>query len=130
MEGDLKAAAARGFLQGGNMASQVFKKGFEIKERNKQLEAKQQLSEMKDEIKSRWRCNRIPKTIVYVENIAEIEFVEQPLITWLIQAGCTRATVTNTDTAYHTELAEFEKQATLAESKNPDCDRLKNSHGL
>jgi superfamily II DNA helicase RecQ len=73
-KGDFEAA--RGFLQGENMASQALKYTAEINKRKKELEAKQQLAEMDNQMKSWWRCNRIPKTIVYVERIAEIEVVE------------------------------------------------------
>lgn len=116
--GDLEAA--REFLQGGDIASQALKNATKIKE----LEAKQRLNQMNDQTKSKIRCNRIPKTIVYIERIAEIEIAEQRLIGWLIQAGCSRVASTQAVTAYHSELAEFDKHAISTEFKKADCDSL------
>ena len=79
---------------------------------------------MTGEMKSRQHCNRIPKTIVYIKHIAEIEIAEQCLINWLIQAGCLRAASTDAVRAYHSELAEFNKRAISTEFRKPDCNRL------
>ena len=73
---------------------------------------------------SRHRCHRIPKTIVYIDSIAEIELAEQRLINWLVRAGCSKTASAYAVKAYHSELSEFDKRAISNEFKKRDCDNL------
>ena len=48
------------------------------------------------------------------------------MINWLVQGGCLRAEAAHAVKAYHSELAEFNKQAIASEFIKPDCDELLN----
>lgn len=73
---------------------------------------------------SRACCNKIPKTIIYMQEISHIEVAESILISWLIKAGISETEVVHTVKAYHSELAEYDKRAISTEFSKPDVDDI------
>jgi len=69
-------------------------------------------------------CSRIPKTIVYMETIVQLEAAEGQLIKWLINAGCSKVAAENAVRVYHSELAEFDKRAISTEFSKPDVEDI------
>lgn len=116
--------AARSLIRGENLASIALAKAAEHNERRKQLEERKQAFGIDDHTASRRRCQRIPKTVIYMEKIKDIEFARQRLISWLVQTGCSKAAAADAIKVYHGELADFDKEAISNEFSKPDCDDL------
>jgi hypothetical protein len=63
---------------------------------------------------------RIPKTIVYMESIAEIQAAEYCMVQWLIELGCSKASARQAIQGYYSLLSEFDKRAISKEFSRPD----------
>jgi len=63
------------------------------------------------------RCQRIRKTVVYMEHIADLEIAEQFLVSRLVAIGIPVVVASKAVTCYHSELAEDDKRAISNEFK-------------
>jgi hypothetical protein len=75
-----------------------------------------------DRLYSRSRCCRIPKTIIYMDTIAHIQEAAALLTLRLIRMGCSKTSAVKAITVYHSELAEFDKEAVSTEFCKPDVE--------
>src|SRR4051794_16349592 len=72
----------------------------------------------------RQRCQRIPKTMVYMEYITDIELAEHFLINRLVAIGISMKVASDTIKCYHSELAEDDKRAISTQFARRDSDCL------
>ena len=63
---------------------------------------------------------RIPKTIVYIDSISQIEAAEHRIIEWLIKLGCHRSSASVAIQAYHSQWAEFDKRSISNDFRRSD----------
>ena len=63
------------------------------------------------------RCQRIRKTMVYMEHIADLEIVEQFLVSQLVAIGIPVVVTSKAVTCYYFELTEDDKCAISNEFK-------------
>ncbi|KAJ6041554.1 P-loop containing nucleoside triphosphate hydrolase protein [Penicillium canescens] len=64
--------------------------------------------------------SQIPKTIVYMDSIAQIEAAEFQMIEWLVRLGSQRALASAAIQAYHSQLADFDKRRISEDFCRPD----------
>jgi hypothetical protein len=117
-------SAARQLVQGGDVRA-IIRDVIDSREKQpKEPDARKLVVQEPDQHSCRRRCRQIPKTIVYMDSINHIERARQLMIHWLVRGGCSKTEAANAVKTYHSELAEFDKQAISSEFIKPDCDEL------
>ena len=107
-----------------NMVKKVFKSIGDKEAAQAIISAYIQQEKMEAGSSSRTCCKAIPKTIVYIDSIMQIESAVKILRSLLIQGGCLKTDAMNAIQAYHSELTDFNKEAISIEFTKPDVESV------
>lgn len=111
-------------LQGKDLGSFAREQTIKSNSAQKELAAIPQSFRVDIDTIGRQRCRRIPKTIVYMEHITDIELAAQFLISRIVAMGISMKVASDAIKCYHSELAEDDKRAISTQFARRDCDRL------